>query len=239
MTSPLWLRALQKTLSEHDRVSVFQLATFDSQSVPRARSQIYRTAITSKAHPSCPLLVSSTDVRTPKVIELTDNPLNASSDSEICWWIDKTSEQFRITSKTYVIPSPSHPFYAKFDWKASPGMKALVEEDKFDWEARRREIFESMSGHMKASWLRPPPGSVMKGGYEESKKWEKTVPRWNEAQNDHEKALWETAFGNFALMVMEPVRVDYLEMAIVPNRRRIFTREMDQGESWTEEVVVP
>ncbi|TFK56388.1 hypothetical protein OE88DRAFT_1709123 [Heliocybe sulcata] len=239
MASPVWLRALQKTLSEYDRVSVFQLATFDAHHAPHARSQIYRTTITPKGYPSYPLLVSSTDVRTPKVIELIDNPSNASSKSEMCWWIDKTSEQFRISSRTYVIPAPSHPFYAKLDWAASPGMKALVEEDKFDWEAKRKSIFESMSEHMRASWLRPPPGSVLKGGYDESKKWEKTVPKWDDAKTDHEKALWETAFGNFALVVMEPVKVDYLEMAIVPNRRRVYTREETQGQVWIEEVVVP
>ncbi|EPQ53402.1 hypothetical protein GLOTRDRAFT_116906 [Gloeophyllum trabeum ATCC 11539] len=209
MASPLWLRALHKTLNKHDKVSVFQLATFDAQNVPHARSQIYRTTFTPQSHPNYPLLISSTDIRTPKVSELISNPTNPSSSSEMCWWIDKTSEQFRITSRTYVIHSPSHPFYARFDWKTLPRMKALVEEDKVDWEAKWKEMYESMSGHMKASWLRPPPGSVLEGGYEESKKWVE------------KRALWEKAFSNFALMVVEPVRVDYLEMGIVPNRRRV------------------
>ncbi|KZT23285.1 hypothetical protein NEOLEDRAFT_1136595 [Neolentinus lepideus HHB14362 ss-1] len=239
MASPHWLTALHKTLKAHDKVSarpVFQVATVDEHGIPRVRSQIYRESLTPKLHPALPLLLSSTDIRTPKVAQLVANPSSKTELVEICWWIDATQEQFRITAQTYIIPSPEHRFHERFNPEIAQAMQAIVNEDKIDWEKKRREAYEGMSGHMKASWLRPTPGSKVEGGYEASKTWVEKVPKLEEAKTDEDKRNWEKALGNFALMVFEPVRVDYVELGIVPNRRRIYTRT--QGD-WTEEDVAP
>ncbi|TFK49771.1 hypothetical protein OE88DRAFT_382501 [Heliocybe sulcata] len=237
MPPPRWLTAFHKTLSEHDKVSVFQLATVDAQNTPHVRSQIYRETLTPTSHPSLPLLLSSTDIRTPKVAELLANPGNPSSLAEICMWLDPTQEQFRIVAQTYIIPSPEHPHHARLGSTMGKAMKALMEEDNVDWEKKRREAYDGMSGHMKASWLRPTPGSKLAGGYEEAKTWVERVPNLEGAKTDEEKKNWEKALGNFALMVFEPVRVDYVELGIQPNRRRIYVRK--DGEEWTEEDVAP
>jgi len=90
---------------------------------------------------------------------------------------------------------------------------------------------------MRASWCRPTPGSPLKGGYEEGEKWPKSVPTTTGAKNEEEKKLVKEALGNFALVLVEPTFVDWVQMGVVPNQRTFFTRGSD--ESWTESIVVP
>ena len=89
---------------------------------------------------------------------------------------------------------------------------------------------------MKATWCRPAPGSKLDGGYEEGNKWPDKLPKLGEAKNEEEKRNLEQALGNFALMVIDPVEVDFVELGVVPNQRTKFTRE---GEKWVEQIVVP
>jgi len=93
-----------------------------------------------------------------------------------------------------------------------------------------------MSGHMKASWCRPPPGSQLECGYEEAKKWPQNLPKLGEAESEEDKKNLEMALGNFALVVIDPFEVDFVEMGVVPNQRTKFTRD---GEQWIEEIIVP
>jgi len=88
---------------------------------------------------------------------------------------------------------------------------------------------------MKASWCRPVPGSRLEGGQEEARKW--PVRLEEPKPGDEEgKRLWEMSLANFALVVIEPHDVDYVELGIVPNRRTRFWRK-DGG--WDEEELVP
>jgi pyridoxamine 5'-phosphate oxidase len=111
-----------------------------------------------------------------------------------------------------------------------------LKKEGIDWELKRRQIFDSMSGHMKASWCRPPPGSKLEGGYGEAKKWPQRLPKLGEDENEEDKKNLEVALGNFALVVIDPFEVDFVELGVVPNQRTKFTRN---GEHWVEEVVVP
>lgn len=77
----------------------------------------------------------------------------------------------------------------------------------------------------------------MKGGYDEAKKWPETIPTTSGAANEKEKELVEQALGNFALVLIEPTYVDWVQLGIVPNRRTFFHRG-DDG-FWTETIVVP
>ena len=52
---------------------------------------------------------------------------------------------------------------------------ALAKEPNFDWEAKRVEVFKTMSAHMKASWCRPTPGSKLSEDDDEAKKWPERV----------------------------------------------------------------
>ena len=181
--------------------------------------------------------MSTTDVRSPKVSQI-----NANSHVHVVHWIQGTQEQFRFASRAVIVPSPNHALYqhfvnfiAKQRKNGSSGITALVDSG-FDWEKQRIDTFKSLSGHMKATWCRPVPGSPLIGG-EEAKKWPVKLEEPGVDSDEELKRNWETALMNFALVVIEPYECDYCELGVVPNRRTKFSRI--GGGNWKEEAVVP
>lgn len=215
---------------------VFQLATLDpSLPIPHVRSHVFRSFLSSKAAPNLPLLISSTDVRTPKVTQLTAHP-----DAELAWWIEGTQQQFRIAGKAHIVPAEGHILFHHFlssaESEDGSGIAALRKEG-FDWEAKRVEVFKSMPGYLKASWCRPIPGTRLEGGQEEAKRWPVSIEEPKEGATEEEKSNWEMALRNFALVVIDPAEVDFVELGVVPNRRtRFYTRK---DGAWREEELVP
>jgi hypothetical protein len=184
-------------------------------------------------------LVTSTDIRTPKIQQISH------ADSvELAWWIDATLDQFRITGRARVFAAPGHSTVTLSAAPPPPSAAAgdftgigALEASGFDWEAKRRELFDAVNEKMRATWCRPvAPGSPLHGGYEDMGDWPIEVPKPTEAQTEKEKELAEFALGNYALIVIEPLNVDWLQMAIKPNRRTFFTRE---GVDWKEVIVAP
>jgi len=148
------------------------------------------------------------------------------------WWIDGSQEQYRIAGRAHIVPAQKHALHKHF----VHAVGALGQGASFDWEAKRLEVFRSMSAHMKASWCRPVPGSRLEGGADEAKKW--PVKLEEPKPGDEEgKRLWEMSLANFALVVIEPQDVDYVELDPLPNRRTRFWRT-SSGE-WNEEALVP
>lgn len=211
-----------------------QLATFDvSSGVPHVRSLLHRAFITASTLPDLPLILSTTDVRTPKVTQLT-----GTGRTEVVYWTPSTQEQFRVLGWAAIVPEP--------DYRGAYPKRVGVVYDKleregFDWEAKRVEIFDRMSGHMKATWCRPIPGTPLKGGEEEMKEWPVKLPKLGEAENEEDKKNLATALSNFALLLIEPFEVDYLELGVLPNRRTFFKRDWTDGRSveFEETLVVP
>ncbi|EIM83605.1 uncharacterized protein STEHIDRAFT_63546 [Stereum hirsutum FP-91666 SS1] len=219
MSGPRWYTYLTKVLTEHDkssRKSLYQIATIDSANRPHVRSQINRGFLTAPDLPAFPVLLTTTDSRSPKIEQLGHSNL-----VEICWWIDGSSDQFRILGRSRnILSTPTTPK----DEDDCIALKAL-DAAHFDWEAKRHELFNAASSHMRASWCRPVPGSVLKGGYDEAKNWVESVKKEGEAETDEEKKFTAQALGNFALMAIEPLEVDWVQMGIVPNRRTKYWRE--------------
>lgn len=122
---------------------------------------------------------------------------------------------------------------------ARGGGIAVLERGGYDWEAKRVEVFEGLSGHMKASWCRPVPGSRLVGGEEEARRWpEKLVKPGSEGgMGEDANRNWETALGNFGLVVVDPNEVDFVELGVMPNRRTRFWKS--EAEGWEEEALVP
>ncbi|KZT73384.1 hypothetical protein DAEQUDRAFT_748937 [Daedalea quercina L-15889] len=230
--APRWRTALAKALSlpENKYQNVYQLATIDANRDPRSRTVVHRDFLHPEGSPHLPVLLTTTDARTPKVSQIHDHPR-----VEITWWMGGSQDQFRIAGPIRVVLSPD----VKLESGSSRQEPSLaldrMDEQGFDWEKKRLDIFDSMSAHMKASWCRPPPGSIMKS-YDDAKKWPQTVPKLGEAESEEDKRNQEQALRNFALVLVEPVEVDWVQLAEKPNHRTRFTRN---GEQWKEEIIVP
>lgn len=212
-----------------NRFPVFQLATVDDAGKPCVRSLIHRAFLVPPSRPSFPVLITSTDIRTPKVHQI------AHADTvELAWWINATLDQFRISGLARVFASPQKSMSAPLHTAAEcVGINAL-EMAGVDWEAKRRELFDAVNEEMRATWSRPTPGAPL--GDVEANDWPIRVPKPNEAKTDREKELAELALSNYAIIVIEPLRVDWVQMATKPNQRTFFTRTED---GWNEEAVVP
>lgn len=218
-------------------LAVIQLASIDPTTpVPHVRAHIFREFITPESSPSLPLVLTTTDIRTPKTSQIISNP-----HVQIAWWVEGTQEQFRISGLASAIPAPTNSLYKHFLHNvknASPGSAvAALSKQNFNWDAKREESFRSMSAHMKASWCRPVPGTRLEGGEEEAKKWPTKLEEPGEDADEETRKNWETALGNFALLIVDPTEVDFVELGVVPNRRTRFWRTGDG--SWDSEAVVP
>ncbi|KAJ7146348.1 pyridoxamine 5'-phosphate oxidase-domain-containing protein [Mycena epipterygia] len=228
MAIPRWKTALEKALATHSKDTVIQLASIDPATpIPHVRCVIFRSFVSPTDNPSHPLLLSTTDIRTPKTAQMIANP-----HVQVVWWIAGAQEQYRIAGRAHIIPAPGHTLHRHFVHTVS----ALGQGAKYDWEAKRVEVFKSMSPYMKASWCRPVPGSRLEGGEDEANKWPTEIeePKPGDAEA---KRLWEMSLANFALVIVEPQDVDYVELAPLPNRRTRFWRT-SRG-AWDEEALVP
>ena len=274
MASPRWKTVVEKAIAEYKNQTgmpsswvqkshahhvdlVFQVATLEASSasggpkvpIPRVRSQVFRSFLTSPKLPSLPLLLSSTDIRTPKVAQLT-----SSTKAEVVWWIEGTKQQLRFSADVYIVPHISHPVYTIFREAVikagrGTGLSAFKADTDDEWEKRRIDLFHTMSPHMKASWCRPVPGSKLEGdAEEEAKRWPERIVEPDEGsmgREEYEKAKkdWEMALGNFALVIVDPVEVDFVDLSSPPDRRSLFTKKVQSEEDdrviWEEVNLVP
>ncbi|KAG8970202.1 hypothetical protein FRC03_010392 [Tulasnella sp. 419] len=236
-TGPRWMNALSKTLAEFPKSTIYTLSTVNASAdppIPHARSIVHRSFISRSE--DIKLLVSTTDIRTPKIHEIRSIQPSNSSSAEIVWWIKESSEQYRFNGVMHILPHPDHPLAKEFPrTRLSPGRNDKGED--WDWEKERIRIFdEKMGPELRASFARPTPGTIM-GSYEEADKWVKELPKTGEVGDDDKlKALIDVAVRNFALLVLEPIEVEWLELGVVPNRRTKY-KKVDGG--WEEAIVVP
>ncbi|EMD32623.1 hypothetical protein CERSUDRAFT_126726 [Gelatoporia subvermispora B] len=228
---PRWINALTKALSlpENKGQNVYQIATVEN-GIPRVRTQVHRDIIYPEGCPHLPILLTTTDARSPKVSQITATPR-----VEVAWWLQGSQDQFRIAGPVRFdrpgAGSPDDP------GRGGPFLALRrMDQQNFDWEAKRRAVFDTMSAHMRASWCRPPPGSTM-SAYADAKKWPATVPSLGEAESDEDRTNQEQALGNFALVLIEAEEVDWVQLGVIPNQRTKFVRQEDG--SWKEEIIVP
>jgi len=227
-----WHTALRDALQREEGMkNVFQLATTDVNGIPYVRSHILRDHIIHLSLPSLPLLLTTTDIRTPKVTQMKSN---SNRRVEANFWIKATNEQFRVSGHAAIYPSP--------EFTEQRGIEGLGEvydalkSQGWNWEDERRKQFDNVGAHMRASWCRPVPGSPM-GSYGDADKWPVKVPKPGEEEYDAKS--YEEALGNFALLLIDPVEVDFVELGVVPNRRTKFVRQESNSEKWKEVILVP
>lgn len=83
----------------------------------------------------------------------------------------------------------------------------------------------------------PMPGSPFES-YEDGNKWPSKLPKTYEVEDGDEevKRHVDEAVKNFALLVMEPVKVERVEYGPSPHRRTQYER---QERGWKESIVAP
>ena len=241
-----------------DFVTVYSLATTelgapDTPATAHVRTIAHRKFLSFHS-PAQQLVQTTTDIRTPKVRQIAQN-----SRVEVVWWFPDTQEQFRLSGRAYVLPSREFLAGDASDEGEDVGEKeqqilaakklyrefvdAQLATPDFDWEKARFDSFESMNPYMRATWLRPTPGTLLPNGHDEAKKWVQTLPNYEEANkegNEKVKENWEKACRNFALVVIDPAEVDYVELGVKPNRRSVFKKGVGSDKmGWNELAVVP
>jgi hypothetical protein len=228
-----WHNALKLALQrEEGKKNVLQLATTDAESAtPYVRCHVLRDHIIHPSFPSLPLLLTTTDIRTPKVTQIKSNPDHR---VEAHFWIRATNEQFRVSGRMAIYPSP--------DFKETKGIEGMGEvydafrSQGWNWEDVRRKQFDNVGALMRATWCRPVPGSPM-NSYSDAEKWPVEVAKPGEEGYDAKN--YEEALGNFALLLIDPVEVDYVELGVMPNRRTKFVKQESGDERWKEVILVP
>jgi hypothetical protein len=97
---------------------------------------------------------------------------------EMAWWLSEPAIQFRITGQAYTIPSDesASDYDSKFGDVLS-GLKAKGDEaEKGFWQKERKRLWtEAMSGHLRASFGRPPPGTPLSEVPDPST-WDESLP---------------------------------------------------------------
>lgn len=200
---------------------------------------MHREFIVPEKDSESPLLVSTTDIRTPKVQELR-SIAEGHANAEIVWWIAEASEQYRFSGIIHLLPEPQHPLAGKFPLgrftpkEAQEGADDLTEW----WEKERVQVFnEKMGPPLRAGFCRPTPGGKM-DKYEDADDWPTKLPKTYEVSEGDEKLKGQVqeALRNFSLMVLEPLVVERVELGVVPNRRTKYEKD---GSGWKETILVP
>ena len=57
--------------------------------------------------------------------------------------------------------------------------------------------------------------------------------------HEEDKKKWHEALANFAMVLIEPMQIDWVQLGEKPNRRTLFTRTGDEEYQWKEEILAP
>lgn len=251
LSLPRWVDTLRSTLTKNlkenkDLIS-YAFATIDSQSkVPKVRYVVHRGFVNERRKDGdgshnlvkddedqeliTDKLVVTTDARTPKSIQLANDP-----SVEIAWWLAATQHQFRILGQAYILPSPkfSETSSSQFPFPAD----RLAPYPGFNWEDERVRQFRKLSPELRASFVRPVPGTKLSEWDGKMEDLPQTlVEGYDEANTDEEKKQLDQALHNFALIVIDPQEIDLVDLGSQPNVR---TKWFRKNEQWQEEGVVP
>lgn len=205
---------------------MYGLATLSEENKPKVRMVIHR-AVT----PSSSLLLTTTDTRMKKPAHLAHDP-----HVELAWWMDPVAIQFRINGSAYTIPPQSD---AEGKSKAAEALKALgTQGDEANpewWEKERMRLWkEAMSGHLRASFGRPTPGTPL-DQCPPSSEWPERLDA--ESDDPEEKKKIEYALSHFALLAIRVDGFEKLELKPTPNIRTQWTRQ--EGGDWKKQGVAP
>ncbi|WVR04766.1 hypothetical protein IAU60_001778 [Kwoniella sp. DSM 27419] len=227
MSKPQWVPLLEQQLKENPKSLSYAFSTLSKEGNPKVRYVIHRGITPSS------LLLTTTDTRMSKPVHLAHSPT-----IELAWWIENTNVQFRVTGQAVTVPTSS----GAGDESSSVFLDAIktlgvdgLEEGKAEWwDDQRRKLWESVSGHLRAGFGRPPPGKKL-DEVESPDKWPETIPA--KSDDAAEQKTIDYAYSHFAIIAIAPQAVEYLELKPVPNRRTQWKR--NPNGDWDETKVAP
>jgi len=101
--------------------------------------------------------------------------LKANPKVEVAFWMEKTGVQFRISGKAAVLPNKEEG-KGELETILKDTLEAEGEEKETSWWMKKRdEEFEKMSGHLRATFARPTPGTPLSEVEEKPEDWPETI----------------------------------------------------------------
>ena len=104
------------------------------------------------------------------------NHLAAHSDVEVAWWIEPTNVQFRFAGQGITIASPK---VESTDTVKSKLQKLNAVGDEANpewWEMERARLWKDVSGHLRAGFARPAPGTPLDQADRKPEEWSESIP---------------------------------------------------------------
>ncbi|KAL7417876.1 hypothetical protein BDY24DRAFT_373179 [Mrakia frigida] len=228
--TPPWFKIIQDLVEKYPRETTQSLSTLTSSGSPTTRSVVHRQfhlprrsappspSLSSSSPPSLPaipLFVSTTDIRSSKASQIA----SVSPSVSVSWWFPSENSQIRVEGSARVVSTGDEPHGS-------------------DLDLLRKALWKKMSGHLRASFARTrAPGSRM-DSYEDGKDWPETLPTLENAKDEVQREQIKFAYQNFALVLIAPHHIDYVELSAIPNRRTSWRLDY-QAHEWKEEILVP
>lgn len=213
ISSPAWFSRFEACLAANasERSSAWvQLASVRADGRPAVRTLVFR-GVERGPSPSCsPLLSFATDARSDKVGQLRSREA-----VQACWYLAATREQWRVGGRAVVVTAGGGADGLGAGASALPGgwtAEALQETRMAAW-ARLSDTARAMF-----SW--PQPGGARE---EADAAFPTQLP----------PAAAESAFANFALILLSPDEADCLSLRYEPTQRRSRFVQGENGE-WAE-----
>ncbi|KAJ9123478.1 hypothetical protein QFC24_003692 [Naganishia onofrii] len=256
---PGWVHHFEQQLEDHPSAKSYPFASVDTNGSPRVRYVVHR-ALT----PESSFLIFTTDTRMGKCTHLASD-----GRCEASFWMEGSGVQFRVAGEALIVPNDADvsPSAQKALESAvqKDSVRAVGEEKKADYwiGERERNWTKGISGHLRATFARPTPGTPLDKVDRKPEDWTETMKPEGETVSircvpyshaphacdakflsvlgwqDEQKQEAASAKANFTLVAIAPHTVEMLELKAVPNRRTVWTRPEQAGGQWTVQAVVP
>lgn len=169
------------------------------------------------------LLLTTTDRRMAKTRQLAHGAAVA--------WLFPSLVQVRLEGRAILYPAPI-PFPDPSPTTPEQDAAALAasfpegsaESSPQWWEAKRRDMFESLSPELRASFCRPKPGAELK---DDPAEWVDELPADAAGADAKTQAALARAWDNFAVLALQPESVEVLDLGAKPHTRTQWTSATD------------
>jgi len=104
------------------------------------------------------------------------NHLAAHKDLEVAWWIEATNVQFRFAGQGITIPSPKVESAEAIEKKLKELGPVGDEASPEYWEKERARLWKDVSGHLRAGFARPAPGTPLDQADRKPEEWSESIP---------------------------------------------------------------